>query len=72
MKDPFVRRLSHGAPQENPMLYYAIVFLIIALIAGAFGFFGVAGLAASIAKILFIVFIVLFIASLIFGRHRRL
>jgi uncharacterized membrane protein YtjA (UPF0391 family) len=58
--------------QENTMLYYAIVFLIIALVAGFFGFFGVAGLAASIAKILFVIFIILFIASLIFGRRRRL
>jgi uncharacterized membrane protein YtjA (UPF0391 family) len=55
-----------------PMLYYAIVFLIIALIAGFFGFFGVAGLAAGIAKILFVIFIILFIVSLIFGRRRRL
>jgi uncharacterized membrane protein YtjA (UPF0391 family) len=58
--------------QENTMLYYAIVFLIIALVAGFFGFFGVAGLAASIAKILFVIFIILFIVSLVFGRRRRL
>jgi uncharacterized membrane protein YtjA (UPF0391 family) len=58
--------------EENPMLYYAIVFLIIALVAGFFGFFGVAGLAAGIAKILFVIFIILFIVSLIFGRRRRL
>jgi len=57
---------------EKPMLYYAIVFLIIALVAGFFGFFGIAGLAASIAKILFVVFIILFIVSLIFGRRRPL
>jgi uncharacterized membrane protein YtjA (UPF0391 family) len=56
--------------RRYPMLYYAIVFLIIALIAGFFGFFGVAGTAAGIAKILFIIFIILFIASLIFGRRR--
>jgi len=58
--------------QENTMLYYAIVFLIIALVAGFFGFFGIAGLAASIAKILFVIFIILFIVSLVFGRRRRL
>jgi uncharacterized membrane protein YtjA (UPF0391 family) len=56
--------------KEGPMLYYAIVFLIIAVIAGAFGFFGVAGLAATIAKVLFVVFLILFIVSLIFGRKR--
>lgn len=57
---------------EETMLYYAVVFLIVALIAGFLGFFGIAGLAASIAKILFIVFLILFIASLLFGRKRPL
>jgi uncharacterized membrane protein YtjA (UPF0391 family) len=71
--DALVRRLfSTTQHQENTMLYYAIVFLIIALVAGFFGFFSVAGIAASIAKILFVIFIILFIASLIFGRRRRL
>lgn len=64
--------VSTAQQKENRMLYYAIVFLIIALVAGFFGFLGVAGLAAGIAKILFVIFIVLFIASLIFGRRRRL
>ena len=58
--------------REKPMLYYAVVFLIIALVAGFFGFFGIAGLAAGIAKILFMIFVILFIASLIFGRRRRI
>ena len=44
------------------MLYYAIVFLVIALIAGA---------AVGIAKILFFVFLVLFVVSLIMGRRAR-
>ena len=57
--------------QEINMLYYAIVFLVIALIAGALGFFGVAGAAVGIAKILFFVFLVLFIVSLIIGRSGR-
>jgi uncharacterized membrane protein YtjA (UPF0391 family) len=61
---------TRASTRRSPMLYYAIVFLIIALIAGFFGFFGVAGTAAGIAKILFIIFIILFIASLIFGRRR--
>jgi uncharacterized membrane protein YtjA (UPF0391 family) len=55
--------------QEFPMLGYAIVFLIIALIAGGFGFFGVAGVAVSVAKILFFVFLVLFVVSLLIGRR---
>jgi uncharacterized membrane protein YtjA (UPF0391 family) len=49
------------------MLYWAVVFLIIALIAAVFGFTGVYVAAAGIAKILFFVFLVLFIISLIAG-----
>jgi uncharacterized membrane protein YtjA (UPF0391 family) len=58
-----------GLFQENAMLYYAVVFLVIALIAGALGFFGVAGAAVGIAKILFFVFLVLFVVSLLIGRR---
>jgi uncharacterized membrane protein YtjA (UPF0391 family) len=53
------------------MLYYAIVFLIIALIAGVLGFGGIAGASVGIAKILFAFFIILFVATLIFGGIRR-
>jgi uncharacterized membrane protein YtjA (UPF0391 family) len=53
------------------MLYYSLVFLVVALIAAALGFGGIAGASVGIAKILFFVFIVLFIVSLIFGRIRR-
>jgi len=51
------------------MLYYSIVFLIIALIAAALGFGGIAGTATGIAKILFFVFLVLFVVSLVLGRR---
>ena len=47
------------------MLYYALVFLVIALIAGALGFGFVAFAAAGIAKIFFFVFLVLFLVSLV-------
>lgn len=47
------------------MLYYALIFLLIALVAGALGFTSVMGTAAWIAKVLFVVFLVLFIVSLI-------
>jgi uncharacterized membrane protein YtjA (UPF0391 family) len=50
------------------MLYYTLVFLLIAIIAGALGFWGIAGLAGTIAKVLFVVFLVLFILSLIKSR----
>ena len=39
------------------MLYYAVVFFIIAIIAGLFGFGGIAGAATGIAQILFFVFL---------------
>jgi uncharacterized membrane protein YtjA (UPF0391 family) len=47
------------------MLYYALVFLVIALIAGALGFGFVAFAAAGIAKICFFLFLVMFVVSLI-------
>ncbi|MCO6184668.1 DUF1328 domain-containing protein [Rhizobium sp. L1K21] len=53
------------------MLYYALVFLVVALIAGALGFGGIAGASVGIAKILFFVFLVLFIISLVFGGINR-
>jgi uncharacterized membrane protein YtjA (UPF0391 family) len=45
------------------MLYYAVVFFVIALIAAMFGFGGIASSAAGIAKILFFVFVALAIAT---------
>jgi uncharacterized membrane protein YtjA (UPF0391 family) len=57
--------------QEIKMLYYAVVFFIIALIAALFGFGGIAAGAAGIAKILFFVFLVAFVVSLLMGVFRR-
>ena len=53
------------------MLYYAGVFLVIALIAALFGFGGIAAGAVGIAKVLFFVFAVMFVVSLIAGLLRR-
>lgn len=53
------------------MLYWAIVFFVIALVAALFGFTGIAVAAAGIARILFYIFIVLFVLSLIFGLGKR-
>ncbi len=53
------------------MLYYALVFLVVALVAGVLGFGVVAFAAAEIARILFFIFLVLFLASLIFHLSRR-
>ena len=67
--------LIEAAPRDssffwrNHMLYYAVVFFVIALIAGVLGFGGIAGAAAGIAKILFFVFLILFVVSLIMGRR---
>jgi uncharacterized membrane protein YtjA (UPF0391 family) len=51
------------------MLYWAVVFLVVAIIAGIFGFTGLAGTSIWIAKVLFFVFIILFVISLLFGRR---
>jgi uncharacterized membrane protein YtjA (UPF0391 family) len=53
------------------MLYWALVFLVVALIAGAMGFGGVASAAGGMAQILFFIFIVLFLVSLVGGLARR-
>lgn len=51
------------------MLYYTLIFLLIAILAGALGFGSLAGTAAVIAKVCFIIFLVLFVASLLRGRR---
>ncbi|MDQ0464888.1 uncharacterized membrane protein YtjA (UPF0391 family) [Caulobacter ginsengisoli] len=53
------------------MLYWALVFLVVALIAGVLGFTTIAGASIAIAKVLFLVFLVLFVVSLIMGLGRR-
>jgi uncharacterized membrane protein YtjA (UPF0391 family) len=53
------------------MLYWAVVFLLIAIVAGLLGFGAVAFAAAGIAKICFFVFLILFIISLIGHTTRR-
>ena len=53
------------------MIYWALIFLLVAVIAAVFGFTGVAIAAAGIAKLLFFIFLVLFVASLVIGLFRR-
>ncbi|MEQ1672645.1 MAG: DUF1328 family protein [Hyphomicrobium sp.] len=53
------------------LLYYAVVFLVVALVGAAIGFGGVAGIAMEGARLLFWVFIVLFAISLAGGIARR-
>src|SRR5205814_9690044 len=47
------------------MLYWALMFFVVALIAGILGFTGVAMAAAGVAKLLFVVFLILFVLSLV-------
>lgn len=53
------------------LLYYAVVFLVVALVAAFLGFGGVAGTAMEGARILFWVAIVFFIIALVAGLVRR-
>lgn len=49
------------------LLYWAVIFLVLAIIAAIFGFGAVAAAGIGIAKVLFWIFVVLFIVSLIAG-----
>lgn len=53
------------------MLYYALMFFIVALIAAVFGFSGIATGAAAIAKVLFFVFLVFAAVTLIASLLRK-
>ncbi|HWK39282.1 MAG TPA: DUF1328 domain-containing protein [Hyphomicrobium sp.] len=53
------------------LLYWAVIFLIVALVAAFFGFGGVAGVATEGARMLFWVAIILLVVSLIGGVLRR-
>ncbi|UYV38259.1 DUF1328 domain-containing protein [Rhodobacteraceae bacterium D3-12] len=47
------------------MLYWALVFFVVAIIAAVFGFGGIASASAGIAQILFFIFLALFVVALI-------
>ena len=53
------------------MLYYALVFLVIALIAGMLGFGVIAFASAEVARIFFLIFLVAFLLSLVSHVARR-
>jgi len=58
------------APREElPMLYYALMFLVVGLIAGALGLFGIAAIAGQIAWVLFLIGVVLIVVHMIGGRR---
>ncbi|CQR50969.1 MULTISPECIES: DUF1328 domain-containing protein [Haloferax] len=59
-----------GMPASAPLqagggglLYYGIVFFVLAIVAGLAGFRGVAGLSMKVARILVVVFLVLAIVT---------
>jgi len=56
------------------MLYYSLVFLVVAIVAGLLGFGAIAFAAAGIAKLLFFIFLILFLVSMIthLGRGQRI
>jgi uncharacterized membrane protein YtjA (UPF0391 family) len=54
-----------GEREEGDMLYYALLFLVVALVAGFLGFGGIAFAAAGIAKILFFIFLAVFLVTLL-------
>ena len=57
--------------EGDTMLYWAVVFLIIALVAALFGFGGIAATSVGIARFLFFLFVVIFVVTLIVGLARR-
>jgi uncharacterized membrane protein YtjA (UPF0391 family) len=65
-------RADWPSERIDKMLWYAWVFLVVALLAAILGFGGIAVAAASIAKICFVLFLVLFLISAIAGRRRTI
>jgi uncharacterized membrane protein YtjA (UPF0391 family) len=51
--------------RSRPLLYWALGFLVVAVVAGVFGFGGIASASAGIAQIQFFIFSVLFLAALV-------
>ncbi len=56
---------------EKRMLYYALVFLLSAVLAAVLGFGGIAVAFAGIAKLLFVLFLILFLVSFVMHLGRR-
>lgn len=51
------------------MIYWAAVFLVIAVVAALLGFTGVAGMSMNIAWILFVVGLILAVVFFVMGRR---
>jgi uncharacterized membrane protein YtjA (UPF0391 family) len=66
-----IERETAGPEAGGIMLYWTLVFLVIALIAGLLGFGAIAFVAAGVARVLFFIFLVLFVISLLSHTMRR-
>jgi uncharacterized membrane protein YtjA (UPF0391 family) len=62
---------SNAEVKMGNLLYWAVIFLIVALIAAFFGFGGIAGVAVEGARILFWIALVLLIVSVVVSFLRR-
>ncbi len=52
------------------MLWWALVFFVVAVIAAIFGFGGIAGAAATVAQVIFYAALIFFVLSFIFHLFR--
>ncbi|MBR9862514.1 MAG: DUF1328 domain-containing protein [Rhodobacteraceae bacterium] len=52
------------------MLYWAVIFFVVAIVAALFGFGGIASASAGIAQLLFFVFVALFVLMLVIRAMR--
>ncbi|MEJ2530671.1 MAG: DUF1328 domain-containing protein [Halioglobus sp.] len=52
------------------MLYWALIFLVVAIVAGVLGFTGVAAISADIAWALFVIGLILAVVFFVLGRRR--
>ena len=69
MRNRLARDACEAIFMETIMIYWAAVFLIIALVAAVLGFTGIAGTAVNIAWILFVVGLI--VAVIFFALGRR-
>jgi uncharacterized membrane protein YtjA (UPF0391 family) len=53
------------------MMYWAVVFFVIALISALFGFGGIAGAAVGMSKTLFFIAVIVFLITLVMGMAGR-
>lgn len=66
MSDPALFHPKMLQMESPTMLYWSLVFLVVALVAAVFGFSGIAAASAGIARVLFGLFLILFVVSFVF------